>query len=58
MPAIASLRLLPSGGGRFEVTADDQLIYSKKAEGRHAAPGEIAQLLEKHLGITPMPPEG
>ena len=52
------MKLIPSSGGRFEVTADEQLIYSKKATGRHAAPGEVARLLEERLGITPMPPEG
>jgi selenoprotein W-related protein len=43
------VRLVPSSGGRFEVTVDDVLIFSKKALGRHAAPGEILQLLQEHL---------
>lgn len=39
----------PSGGGVFEVTVDDTLIFSKKQLGRHAQPGEILALIEKHL---------
>jgi selenoprotein W-related protein len=28
--------LIPSSGGVFEVTVGDELVYSKKATGRHA----------------------
>jgi selenoprotein W-related protein len=45
--SIASLTLIPSDGGCFEVTANDQLIYSKLATGRHAEPGEVIRLIEK-----------
>jgi selenoprotein W-related protein len=30
------VRLIPGSGGVFEVTVDDELVYSKKATGRHA----------------------
>jgi len=43
---IASLRLIPSSGGVFEVTAGGKKIFSKKALGRHAAPGEVLEALE------------
>jgi selenoprotein W-related protein len=33
--------IIPSRGGVFEVTVDGELIYSKKATGRHAEPDEI-----------------
>ena len=56
-PSIASLKLIPSSGGRFEVMAGEELIYSKKAEGRHANPGEVARLLEQKLGFVAMPRE-
>jgi len=56
-PAIESLTLLPSGQGRFEVVMDGDLIFSKKALGRHAEPGEIAGLLEGAAGIEAMPRE-
>ena len=38
---VASLRLIPSSGGVFEVTADGKTIFSKKKLGRHPAPGEV-----------------
>jgi selenoprotein W-related protein len=41
---ITEVRLLPAKGGRFEVTVDGTLIYSKLATGRHAHPGEIEGL--------------
>ena len=33
--------MIPSGGGRFEVTLDDVAIFEKSKLGRHAQPGEI-----------------
>ncbi len=56
-PVIEQFTLIPSGGGRFEVTVDDQLIYSKKASGRHAEEGEVARLFEEATGVKPMPRE-
>jgi selenoprotein W-related protein len=48
-PEIETLILLPSEGGRFEVSANGKLIYSKLQTGRHAEAGEIAGLVEKLL---------
>jgi selenoprotein W-related protein len=56
-PSLRTLTLIPSSGGRFEVLANDTVIYSKKALGRHAAPGEVVQLLQEKLGIRPTPQE-
>jgi selenoprotein W-related protein len=39
--------LIPSSGGVFDVTADGALVFSKKALGRHAKPGEIVDLLRR-----------
>lgn len=47
---IKDVRLIPSSGGRFEVILDGELIYSKAALKRHAEPGEVAALVEEHLG--------
>jgi selenoprotein W-related protein len=44
------LELVPSTGGRFEVTLDDELIFSKLELQRHAEEGEVEQLVEKRLG--------
>jgi selenoprotein W-related protein len=49
-PIIQTLELLPSSKGRFEVTLDDELIFSKAATGRHAKPGEVAGIVEKRIG--------
>ena len=39
---IASLTLVPSSGGVFEVTVDGDLVYSKKATGEHAGYEQVA----------------
>ena len=39
---IDSVTLIPSRGGVFEVTANEDLIFSKKATGRHAEYDEVA----------------
>jgi selenoprotein W-related protein len=44
------MALLPSSHGRFEVTLDDELIFSKAALGRHARSGEIADLVGQRIG--------
>ena len=44
------IELVPSSKGRFEVTLDGELIFSKAALGRHAKPGEIATLVRQRIG--------
>jgi selenoprotein W-related protein len=41
---------VPADGGRFEVTLDDELLFSKVNLGRHAEPGEIAALVRDRIG--------
>lgn len=41
---IAALTLIPSRDGRFEVTVDGQVIFSKAALHRHANKGEVVEL--------------
>jgi len=48
-PDIESITLVPSDGGRFEVTVNKKLIYSKLKTNRHAEPGEIVGLVRKAL---------
>jgi hypothetical protein len=36
--------------GRFEVTLDGELIFSKVSLERHAKPGEISAEVERRLG--------
>lgn len=42
---VSALELVPGGGGVFEVDVDGERVYSKKATGRHGAPGEILNLV-------------
>jgi selenoprotein W-related protein len=49
-PIISDIDLVPSSGGRFEVTLDDDLIFSKAALKRHAKAGEIAGIRRERLG--------
>lgn len=49
-PRIVLATLRPSGGGRFEVTLDGELLFSKAALGRHPTPGEISGLVAARLG--------
>ena len=46
-PEIPSLTLVPSDGGRFEVRANEALVFSKKQVGRHAEPGDVVGLIRK-----------
>jgi predicted Rdx family selenoprotein len=41
----AHVEMIPSGGGRFEVTRDGVPVFEKSKLGRHAKPGEIVRLL-------------
>lgn len=47
---IETIALVPSDGGRFEVTVNGQLIYSKLQTHRHAEPGEVLGLVKKLVG--------
>lgn len=43
----AVVTLTPTGGGKFEVSADRRLVFSKEALGRHALPGEVIASLQQ-----------
>lgn len=47
---IEEIKLIPSDGGKFEVTVNGQLLYSKLALHRHAEPGEVLGLVRKLVG--------
>jgi predicted Rdx family selenoprotein len=40
---IEQISLIPSGNGRFEVTIDEELVYSKAATGEHTTNEYIIQ---------------
>jgi selT/selW/selH-like putative selenoprotein len=41
----AEVEMIPSRGGRFEVSRDGKPIFEKSKLDRHARPGEILRLL-------------
>jgi selenoprotein W-related protein len=44
---IEDITLVPSDGGRFEVTVNGKLLYSKLQTKRHAQAGEVVGLVNK-----------
>ena len=44
---IELVTLIPSDGGRFEVSVNGSLIYSKLQTKRYAEPGEVVGLVSK-----------
>ena len=44
--AISSFTLIPSGSGVYEVTKNENLLFSKKNEGRFPELDEVFELLE------------
>lgn len=42
--------MVKSSGGVFEVTLEGESIFSKRAAGRHAAPGEVLGLVRQKAG--------
>lgn len=49
-PVVVSADLVSGERGRFEVSLDGELVFSKAAQGRFPAQGEVASLVEKKLG--------
>ena len=43
------MTLVPSDGGRFEVSVNGKLIYSKLETKRHAKQGEVVGLVNKMI---------
>jgi selenoprotein W-related protein len=46
---IETITLIPSDGGRYEITVNGELLYSKLKTERHAEPGEVARLVGDYL---------
>lgn len=47
---IDEIALKPSDGGRFEVTVDGDLVFSKHATGRFPEEDELVRLVGERLG--------
>jgi selenoprotein W-related protein len=52
---LAEIRLVPSSGGRFEVSLDGETIFSKAQLDREPGPGEIAGAIERRIGRASAP---
>ena len=46
---IRSWKLIPAAGGKFEVTVNGDLVFSKLKLGRHAEPDEIRTAILQKL---------
>ncbi len=49
-PVMRTVELRAGTRGSFEVTLDGELVFSKRAEGRHAKRGEITSIIERRIG--------
>jgi selT/selW/selH-like putative selenoprotein len=49
-PIIRTVELRSGQHGRFEITLDGELTFSKAALKRFPKPGEVVRLLERKLG--------
>jgi predicted Rdx family selenoprotein len=46
---IAELTLVTGSQGVFDVEVDGDVLYSKRAAGRHAEPGEVLALFRERI---------
>ena len=46
---IDELTVITASGGVFDVEVDGELLFSKKAEGRHANEGEILERFREQI---------
>ena len=51
---ISDVELVTGSGGVFDVEVDGRLLFSKKAVGRHAEPGEVLRRFREQIvpGVT------
>ena len=49
-PIMRAVELVSASHGRFDISLDGELVFSKKASGRFPKPGEVAGHFEKKLG--------
>ena len=51
-PILRTVELRSGNTGRFEVTLDGELVFSKAQLKRHPKPGEVTAAFERRLGRT------
>ena len=47
--SISEISLIPADGGKYEISVNDDMIYSKLDTGRHAEPPEILAIFKEYL---------
>lgn len=47
---IGTVSIVTGSKGVFDVHVDDEVLYSKQLQGRHANPGEVLALFERRFG--------
>ena len=52
---VEAIELIPSANGRFEVTVDGELVYSKAATGKHTTNEFIIEQARKLLKQRQLP---
>ena len=48
---LAEVVLVPHGGGRFELSLDGELFYSKLETGQFPDPQAVLREIERRLGV-------
>jgi selenoprotein W-related protein len=48
---LAEIVLVPAGGGRFELSLDGDLFYSKLETGQFPDPAAVIAEIERRLGV-------
>jgi selenoprotein W-related protein len=46
---ISELELVTGSSGVFDVEVDDKMLFSKRAAGRHAEPGEVLRRFREQI---------
>ena len=46
---IEYIKLIPGDSGKYEITVNGKLVYSKLETGRHIEPAEVLELIRKEV---------
>lgn len=46
---LSEYKLVPSGGGKFEISVDGKLLYSKLETGEFPKNSQVLKLLDKYI---------
>jgi len=49
-PILRSVELVSGTGGIFDVTLDDELVFTKSMIGRYPEPGDVLPMIRERIG--------